>query len=410
MEDEIDLRPYIETLLRGWKWVVGTAVAFAIIALLITFITPPIYEATAMIAITDSRDVIQLDSRIREVDEEQPARAYPQLAKSDDLLQRVLVELDPAYELETIFDLENMLEVNSGNDIRLLLLTVTADDQVKASQIANVWAEQFVPWANEIYGTQSSAEVPLFERQLTETQSMLETAENALIEFEARNQSVTISNTLAFHIQTQTTYLVAQRESQAILQDVQRLRDKLESQLASGDVSSADQMTSMLLQLKALNLVESELLGFPLTIQIDEGSRLIGESGADQIAFLDDLSRMLEAKLVEINENLADLEPQILVLQRQLQELKTESAKLARNYELAEETYLALAYQLEEERMAAQDVTSYVRLASKAAIPEEPANQARMLIVVFGGMFGSVLAIVVLLSREWWRPRQNSAS
>ena len=52
MEEEIDLRPYIEALISKWYWIVGAAVVAGVVAFIVTSMLPPSYEATALVAVT----------------------------------------------------------------------------------------------------------------------------------------------------------------------------------------------------------------------------------------------------------------------------------------------------------------------------------------------------------------------
>ena len=79
MEDEIDLRPYFEAIIRNWLWIVGAVVLAAAVAYGVSSLLPPTYEATALVAITEARDVVQFDPRFSTVDEAHPLRAYPEL-------------------------------------------------------------------------------------------------------------------------------------------------------------------------------------------------------------------------------------------------------------------------------------------------------------------------------------------
>ena len=52
MEDEIDLRAYLDVLLRRWKWIVGVTLVAALAAGAVSFATPapPLtYESTASV-------------------------------------------------------------------------------------------------------------------------------------------------------------------------------------------------------------------------------------------------------------------------------------------------------------------------------------------------------------------------
>jgi len=54
-DDEIDLRPYISTLIENWGKIVLFAVVFAVLALAITLLQPRSYEATATLLIPHSQ-------------------------------------------------------------------------------------------------------------------------------------------------------------------------------------------------------------------------------------------------------------------------------------------------------------------------------------------------------------------
>ena len=51
-EDEIDLRPYLMTILRHWKLIGGITIVMVVLAAAASLATPASYEATATVAIT----------------------------------------------------------------------------------------------------------------------------------------------------------------------------------------------------------------------------------------------------------------------------------------------------------------------------------------------------------------------
>ena len=55
MEDEIDLRAYIEVLLRHWKWIIALAVLAAIAAFVVNSLLPFTYEADSVVIVTEPR-------------------------------------------------------------------------------------------------------------------------------------------------------------------------------------------------------------------------------------------------------------------------------------------------------------------------------------------------------------------
>jgi uncharacterized protein involved in exopolysaccharide biosynthesis len=236
LEEEVDLRPYVELLLRNWMWVVGGAFLAAVVAFGLSSLVPPTYEATALVAVTEPRQRVQFDPRFETVDGGRPLEAYPELAASDELLQNVLAEMDPP--LDNVTDLRQfrrMVEARSGSDPSLVRLSVQYGDRDEAARIVNTWARLFVAWANEIYGDQNGEQVHFFERQLEQTEAELETAEQALIDFQARNRVDIISNQLNSLSELQAQYLRDQNAALFLIQDLQGLRDQLATQ-PEGDV------------------------------------------------------------------------------------------------------------------------------------------------------------------------------
>ncbi len=407
MEEEIDLRAYVLVLLKYWKWILGTAVAAAVVALAVSFLLPPTYEAVALVAVTKPRYVMQFDPRIAPVESVsnaviQPAyKAYPELASSDEVLQEVLARLNPRPEkLETLRDLQEMVEAKSGADPSVIRLAVRHRDPEAAAHIANLWAEIFVRRANEIYGTEAQSQLQFYQQQRERARAELTAAEEALVAFQARNRESVLQNQLNSYRQMQADYLADRRQITYIVQDIRGLREQLSRQPADQPATLADQLTALFLQIKAFNAQASA----PIQLQVDSAATLSEKSLPEQIAFLDDLVRVLEAKSAEIERRLAELEPQILALQQELQEIRTEEDRLTRARDVARETYMTLARKVEEARIAAEDAsTGEVRLASRAAVPEKPISPRKLLNTAVAGMLGLMLAVFGAFVVEWWR-------
>ena len=62
MEEEIDLRKYVDVLLRHWMLIVSITVIAVLMAGLLSFLLPPTYEAKAAVLITKTRFQIILES------------------------------------------------------------------------------------------------------------------------------------------------------------------------------------------------------------------------------------------------------------------------------------------------------------------------------------------------------------
>ncbi|MEZ4642793.1 MAG: Wzz/FepE/Etk N-terminal domain-containing protein [Chloroflexota bacterium] len=253
MEEEIDLRPYVEAIIKRWYWVVGTAVAMAVIAFIVSSLLSPTYETTALVAITEPNQLVRFETGFEAIDDvvSRPLRAYPEIALSDELLQDVLDEIQASVPGEiTLSQLRGLVQAESGNDLSLIRLVVSYSDPEMTALIANQWARLFVDKANNVYGGTDGTQLAAFDTQLTQLAGELESAEDALVEFQSRNRLAILDSELLALQTSRTDLASAQLTANSLLRDIEALRDLLLAQ--SGDsVALADQLTALFLQVSA---------------------------------------------------------------------------------------------------------------------------------------------------------------
>lgn len=403
MEEEFNIKPYIEALIQSWKWIIGAAILAASIAFIGTSLLPPTYQATALAAVMSPREIVQFDPRIQSVDEEQPLKAYPELATSDELLSELLTKVAPITEdIATIETLNKLLSTKAGADPSLLRLTVTYHDPQKTAAIANMWAETFVTKTNEIYGDQGGDQLRFFEEQLETAERDLELAEQVLIEFQAQNRSKILKNELQALEDTQADYLEKQRQIELLLQDVQGLQDQLNNSSSNDAVTMANQLAALLLQIRAFGGTTNQQTGTPWQVQINT-EQMIDTNRNDQLAFLNNLAQAITTQSQQINKRLSESEPQILVVQQEKEKAEIEEARLIRDKSVATETYTTLANKVAEESITSQDMTAGVRLASQATVPHVPTGPRRFINTLVAAILGLVIACLGVFIISWWR-------
>ena len=91
MDERFDFRPYIEAVLRRWRLLLGGTILAGILAVGLSYLVTPTYEAHTLVLIVDPSQLVQFDPRFETVDEIRPRQAYPVLALSDNLLQTLLL-------------------------------------------------------------------------------------------------------------------------------------------------------------------------------------------------------------------------------------------------------------------------------------------------------------------------------
>lgn len=173
MDDEIDLREYLEVLIRWWREILLVTGAVAVLATGAMFtleqLTPPIYEASATVAIARVKSDITFDDRYRTLSEEElqqlrgDARrsALLGLVRNSAVAEAVINELggslplderNPALLLEQI-GASLVTSENGRSDSDLIRVTVQSESPELSALIANAWANHYVQHVNTLYGS-----------------------------------------------------------------------------------------------------------------------------------------------------------------------------------------------------------------------------------------------------------------
>lgn len=401
MEEEIDLREYIKVLIRNWKWIAVLAILAAATALVVSFLLPPTYEATALVVITRPRYVMRFDDKFETVNDiQQPYKAYPALAMSDDLLMQTIAAMNPplSEEDQDLTGFRGKLEAASGSDPSVVELRVKHKDADMAAHMANTWAGVFVERVNELYDA-SAEDADFFEKRLADADAELAKAEQALIEFQGRNQAGVLSAQVSAYRQQLSNYLSSKNTIELVIQDAIDLKERLRLREGGAPASLADDLASLYLEIDALSSKGT----IPLQLQVSSASSLSNRTVEEQIAFLEGLETSLREKLSALDIGSAQLEPEILRLQGEIEALNVETDRLTRARNVARDTYTTLARKVDEARIAAQDESGEVRLASYAAVPTEPVSPRKMLNTAVAGTLGLFVGVFGAFAVEYWR-------
>lgn len=403
-EQELDLRPYIEAVLDKWYWILGLGLLAGVLAYAATtLLVSPTYEATALVSITEPRQRVQFDSRIVSVEENQPLKAYPEIAISDELLATLQTELPEAGSF-SLQGLRSILKAAPGSDPSLLKLTAKNESPETAALIANGWAELFVSWANSTYGDSSEEQLIFFEQRFKDAAVELQGADQALIEYQAQNRSTILENELEALEQTHADLLAKEGVINLLLQDIESLLALSQENSTNGSTSAAsDQFTALILKLRAFGGPPGDgETTFPWQLQINSDT-FSADEGGDQEEQLLNLQASLGIQAESIEASLAEIEPRILAVQKEKQEANAMEALMLRNVEVAEDTHTALARTVEEKRITSQDTNTGVSLASRSAVPTAPIGPQRTRNALAAVVAGLLLAAAIIILITWWR-------
>ncbi len=397
MYEEIDLRPYINALLKRWALILIGGVITAITTYFALRFVPLKYEATALVLASAQDDLFEFDSSIRSRSEPEPYSSYPGLALSDGLLSDLLGRTNSNVSNVSIEGLREQLSATSGDDPRIIVLKSETKDPEAAAFLTNEWADTFVVWTNLAYGSQNNETLQFYENELEEGETALRLAEDILIDYQSINQTAVISNTLSIFLRTQNNHLTRLTEIDALTLELNGMRQYFELN-NSDSLSFADQLTLFSLQSQVFSTNDK-----PLIIQISPDSYVSSANRREQFSAIEALIGTLVTQKLDIQTSLSKLETEIMNQQQFLEEAIVEYHRLQREMLIAEETFTLLARRVAEERIVAQDVNSRLVVLSYAAIPKTPINRSTLVIILIAFAVGISISSSIVLALAWWQ-------
>jgi uncharacterized protein involved in exopolysaccharide biosynthesis len=403
MENEIDLRPYFGVLIRYWWIILGAGLLCAFFAYLYFTSRPETFQASALVTVLEPTEQFQFDPRILNVSSRnQLIRVLPELAKSDQVLTTLFNQLELEGN-EVTGTMSDSLIAQAGREPILLHLRARHPDPELAVHIANLWAEQFVALANDIYANTGESQVRFYEGQVANASARLNAANEALVEFQNENRLAIATNEVSSLTLTHASVLSHTHSLRSLQDDIQGIRVQQES--APGEIpGQIDQFTALALQTRVLNMEET----LPFVVQLNLDSEPL--DAGNQREFLDSLEAIVVQMELGAADRLLQLETKLLEAQKEFEALNALSSRLIVDRDLALETYSSLSRKLDEERIGAQDMTSGFRVASRASVPISGSEQRLIFSILIGGAFGMILASVVLTLYTWWRREPNLPS
>ncbi len=413
MDETIDLRPYIEALIR-YVWLIIGAVILALVIVYLTNFSSTTYNTSALVSIPEPTLQAQFDARIKDVvDPDSLLTIYPVLALSDEVIGRVLSRV-PGLQGDsgelTVSQLKSMLWFGTAGDPRLFRLTVAHEDPTMAANIVNAWAEEFIVAVESL----DEGHAPEFYTgQLAEADAALQAANDALVSFQTTNRQGIVDNELASLHEQHRSLLTKERSLTLILNDLRVLRAQLEAN-ATDAVSTAEQLSALMLQLRAYESVPPAVQTFAESMAVETAGRdsqwqfsigtdatLTTAERAQQIQMLEALRASIEASVADLDAQRTTLEGPIFALQTEKQDLFNKGERLIKNRVVAEETYVSLARKVDEARLTDQASTAYI--VSHASVPEQPtrANLTTALLLYVGAAV--LLSAALIIALTWWR-------
>ena len=191
-EEEIDLREYINVLIKR-KGVIILIFLIAVItaALVSYFYLKPVYEASAILMISKPKYQVELEPKIQtQFTPEISLATYETLIKDRETEEEVIKKLNlgqPPYEL-TPDNLQGMITIELLTNTNLIKMNLQASNPELAKDVVNTWAVLFVEKNKELNLKESKESQVFIEDQLKISKQNLSTIEEEIREFNETNK------------------------------------------------------------------------------------------------------------------------------------------------------------------------------------------------------------------------------
>ncbi|MEI8167438.1 MAG: hypothetical protein WCG26_13740 [Chloroflexales bacterium] len=424
MEQEIDLRPYFQAIIRQWRLIVGLMVLLGALAAGWTMQTPRSAQARSDLLVIAQGTQLTLDPRFAQRDATMLTNSVNQrqamidLASSSALEVRVAQTLNlPTYHAG---DLVGKIKVTATSDLIQIGVTDTTSDG--ALQLAEAWARSYTVLVNDLFSGGSPA-TQRIDEQLTGAQQRFDDAQAALTTFYASGELVRakqqiarldglLNGGVAAQVNLYTGYLARTQELNLILEDARALQAANEG-VATGDLNAslaalavrarlagADKLPVQLTFANAESFAQGQAsttdLTHFMTVLESEHTRMVGQAAAmardlaasdgSAVGFPPDVRTRYEGELATARGALAHAEGQeSLLLQRRTVSLSS----------------LQLLQTKRDEGQIAQAAPEVsVRFVGVATVASRSLTSSLGLNFVVGSLIGLMLAIAWIVGRE----------
>lgn len=418
MEEEISLRELIETLLNG-KWIIAaiTVVAVLTAGIFSFFVIDPTYEARATLMVSPiAPKIAKEDTSGLEVLLDSLSK-YPQMTmetyrtqvKNPYIIKEVIKDLNLDPKEYSIEGLRDSIEVEAVKDTNLIRIMVRDKDPKLAAEITNSISNKFVAYLSETVKQQLGKSAQFIKEQMDAEKENLNKATAEYKEFLSRprgvnelSEEVSSKIKLITDFKTQVVNLeVEKQKTQAALAAMEKELAKQPKTIVTTKTVADDPLVQDLVRERS-NSGASETAGLKMeSEELNPVYISLSQSIADNRVTLADIN----SQIASLNEKIRLTQSQLETLQAELAEKQIEQDRLARQLDLAKNTYNTFMTRYQETRItqSARIGDANIMVVAPAYVPETPVAPRKMLNMAIAAVLGIMVGVFVVFFMEYWR-------
>jgi len=406
-EEEIDLREYINVLLKRKGIIILIFLIAVITATIVSyFIIKPVYQANAVITISKPKIG---NSLVDEISLEEYKNLIKDIEIEEELIQKLNLN-EPPLEL-TPYDLEQMLTIELPKGANLIKINLQASNPKLTKDIINAWATLFVDKNKRLYFDEvKKAKISVGDRLKYAEKDFYEIEEKLLKFYEADN-IVTIEGEIKYKTTKILDFKSRLIDIQLFLEKEKAGKEyiiteisKQEKILKLNKLTVDDQFFQQLLS----NITDDALEIANLTY-VSEEINPIYYNLAQQLISTNISINSLKAEENQLKKNINDFNASLENLKKEItvKKLILSKLNLNREYSAKEKLYNNLYVQAEEIRLTEAAESDLLKIVNLAYEPKVPIKPNKKLNILIAGVLGLFVGIFVAFFLEFWQKGKN---
>lgn len=414
--EEISLREIIEIFLKG-KWIIAFVTVFFMLVggIYSFFIAEPVYQAQTMLMISPISNVTSEDSENKFFDLVGSLSQYPQMTvdtykeqiKAPVILNYIRSEL--GLENTSLSTIAEKITVEAIKNTNLITVSVKDTDPQMATKIANLISDRFTKFVSATSQKQAENSAQFINEQATKEKQNLDQAMALLMEFlsqprgpEELKLEVNSKLNQLTDFKTQIVQVrIDENSTNAALDNAKNLLSYTPKTLVTQKTILNEELLSEIVKDKT-DLGTNEIAGLKLS----------AEEINDIYLELTIKVNELEIQLATLTSQRIDIEKEISLRQKELEELQAEMAEKQQKYdtlyhhvELIKQTYDAYQQKYKEAmiKQSADIGQSSIIVVSQAIPPMNPVAPNKLMNIAIAAVLGLMVSAFTVFLRDYWK-------
>lgn len=419
MDEEIDLRQYLNVLWRRRHTIAVVTLAAVLAAGVFSFLSPPVYETKAIVLVSKpsfqvgtppdpSNPGLKIGAILVS---ELPTETLVAYAKSPMITRKVVGKVSAGAVRNLTFAEE--LSAQVVRNTNLVELKVRGSDPERAVMIANKWAAVVTTQSESLFSTEAQQSYAFFDARLSETKARLEAAEEAVRKFNASSKIGVLQARLnavtgqiaAYQSRLTDLSVALQRAETELAQTEAQIRHQPRTLTLSKSITADPFLHQAASEATKQDFIELSKLKFkneelnPVYTNLDQARANLYIQVAG-----------LRAERAKVTEAIAQLNDELNGLRSQLASQQLLQTQLVRSVDSAKQVYDVLLQRREEARVASASQTGSVKLVAEAIVPDSPVAPRKMLNITLAAILGLMAGTMSAFVMEYFsNPSDRSA-